>query len=79
MGNTAGLPFVIDGNALNSTTSLDFETHSSWNITVRTGDSGDPQLSVVKTLQISVNGKLSHATVVDNFKFGLLELTVLGW
>lgn len=57
MGDTAGLPFVIDGNALNSTLSLNYETQSSWNITVQSLDSGDPQLSVVTDFQISVVGK----------------------
>lgn len=57
MGDTAGLPFVIDGNALNSTSSLNYETQSSWNITVQSLDSGDPQLSVVTDFQISVVGK----------------------
>ncbi|KAJ7380321.1 hypothetical protein OS493_011043 [Desmophyllum pertusum] len=46
MGNTAGLPFTIDGNALNSTSRLNYEAHSSWNIAVQSLDSGDPQLSV---------------------------------
>lgn len=58
MGNTAGLPFIIDGNALNSTRSLNYEAQSSWNITVWSMDSGDPPLSFVKTFQISVVGKL---------------------
>ena len=69
MGNTAGLPFVIDGDALNSTRSLDFEAHSSWNITVRTVDSGDPVLSLIKTFQISVVGKLKLAVMLDYFCF----------
>lgn len=57
MGNTTGLPFVIDGEALNSTSSLNYEAQSSWNITVQSLDSGDPQLSVVTDFQISVVGK----------------------
>ena len=57
MGNTAGLPFVIDGDVLNSTSSLNYEAHSSWNITVQSVDSGDPQLSAVTDFQISVIGK----------------------
>ena len=57
MGNTTGLPFVIDGDALNSTSSLNYEAQSSWNITVQSLDSGDPQLSVVTDFQISVVGK----------------------
>lgn len=57
MGNTAGLPFVIDGDALNSTSYLNFEARSSWNITVQSLDSGDPQLSVVTGFQISVKGE----------------------
>lgn len=64
MGNTAGLPLVIDGNALNSTSSLDYEAHSSWNITVQSVDSGDPPLSVVKDFHISVIGK-SHVPVKE--------------
>ena len=58
MGNTAGLPFIIDVSALNSTQSLNYEAQSFWNITVRSMDSGNPQLSFVKTFQISVAGKL---------------------
>ena len=69
MGNTAGLPFIIDGDALNSTRSLDFEAQSSWNITVRTVDSGDPALSLIKTFQISVVGKLKLAVIHDYFCF----------
>ena len=65
MGDTAGLPFVIDGDALNSTSSLNYEAHSSWNITVQSLDSGDPQLSVVMDFQISVVGKCH---VCGNFK-----------
>ena len=69
MRNTAGLPFIIDGGALNSTRSLDFEAHSSWNITVRSVDSGDPALSLIKTFQISVVGKLKVAVILDYFCF----------
>lgn len=57
VGNTAGLPFVIDGDALNSTSFLNFEARSSWNITVQSLDSGDPQLSAVTGFQISVKGE----------------------
>ena len=67
MGNTAGLPFIIDGDALNSTRSLDFEAQSSWNITVRTVDSGYPALSLVKTFQISVVGKLRQLVCLTTF------------
>ena len=67
MGNTAGLPFIIDGDALNSTRSLDFEAQSSWNITIRSVDSGDPALSLIKTFQISVVGKLKLAVMLDYF------------
>ena len=67
MGNTAGLPFLIDGDAFNSTTSLDFEAQSSWNITVRSTDSGSPALSLINTFQISVVGKLKDAIVPDCF------------
>jgi len=74
MGNTAGLPFVIDGNALNSTRSLNYEAQSSWGITVRSTDSGDPQLSLVKNFQISVDGKLNQSN--DRDLFALLELIV---
>lgn len=74
MGNTAGLPFVIDGNALNSTRSLNYEPQSSWGITVRSTDSGDPQLSFVKNFRISVDGKLNQSN--DRDLFALLELIV---
>ena len=57
MGDTAGFPFVIDGDALNSTRSLDYEAQRSWNITVQSVDSGNPQLSVVTDFLISVIGK----------------------
>lgn len=65
MGNTVGLPFTIDGNALNSTSSLNYEAHSSWNIAVQSLDSGDPQLSVVKNFQITVVGKLNRSVPAD--------------
>ena len=67
MGNTAGLPFIIDGDALNSTRSLDFEVQSSWIITVRSVDSGDPALSLIKTFQISVVGKLKFELCLTTF------------
>ena len=57
MGDTAGLPFVIDGDALNSTRSLDYEAQRFWNMTVQSVDSGNPQLSVVTDFLISVIGK----------------------
>ena len=69
MGNTANLPLIIDGDALNSTRSLDFEAQSSWNITVRTVDSGYPALSLIKTFQISVVGKLKLAVMLHYFCF----------
>ena len=58
MGNTTGLPFVIDGAALNSTRSLDFEAQRSWNITVQSVDNGNPQLSLLTIFLISVIGTL---------------------
>ena len=67
MGKTAGLPFIIDGDALNSTRSLDFEAQSSWNITIRSVDSGDPALSLIKTFQISVVGKLKFELCLTTF------------
>ena len=56
LGDTAGIPFVIDGDALNSTRSLDYETQSSWNVTVQSRDNGNPAMSIVKTFQILVTG-----------------------
>ena len=67
MGNTAGLPFLIDDDELNSTRSLDFEVQSSLNVTVRSTDSGSPALSLINTLQISIVGKLKVAVVLDYF------------
>ena len=67
MGNTAGLPFVIDGDALNSTSSLNYEAQSSWNITVQSLDSGDPQLGIVTDLKISVVGK-QQVLLVDTLQ-----------
>ena len=67
MGNTADLPFIIDGGALNSTRSLDFEAQSSWNIMIRSVDSGDPALSLIKTFQISVVGKLKLELCLTTF------------
>ena len=58
MGNTAGLPFLIDDDELNSTRSLDFEVQSSWNVTVRSTDGGSPALSLINTFQISIVDKL---------------------
>lgn len=67
MGNTAGLPFLIDDDELNSMRSLDFEVQSSWNVTVRSTDSGSPALSLINTFQISIVGKLKVAVVLDHF------------
>ena len=67
MGNTAGLPFLIDDDELNSTRSLDFEVQSSLNVTVRSTDSGSPALSLINTFQISIVGKLRVAVVLDYF------------
>ena len=67
MGNTAGLPFLIDDDELNSMRSLDFEVQSSWNVTVRSTDSGSPALSLINTFQISIVGKLKVAVVLDYF------------
>ena len=67
MGNTAGLPFLIDGDALNSTRSLDFEVLSSWNITVRSTDSSSPALSLINIFQISIVGQLKDAVLLDCF------------
>ena len=68
MGNTTGLPFLIDDDELNSTRSLDFEVQSSWNVTVRSTDSSSPALSLINTtFQISVVGKLKDAVVLDCF------------
>ena len=67
MGNTAGLPFLIDDDELNSTRSLNFEDQSSWNVTVRSTDSGSPALSLINTFQISIVGKLKVAVVLDYF------------
>ena len=67
MGNTAGLPFLIDDDELNSTRSLDFEVQSSWNVTVRPTDSSSPSLSLINTFQISIVGKLKDAVVLDCF------------
>ena len=67
MGNTAGLPFLIDDDELNSTRSLDFEVQSSLNVTVRSTDSGSPALSLINTFQISIVGKLKVAVVLDYF------------
>ena len=65
--NTAGLPFLIDDDELNSTRGLDFEVQSSLNVTVRSTDSGSPALSLINTLQISIVGKLKVAVVLDYF------------
>ena len=67
MGSTAGLPFLIDDDELNSTRSLDFEVQSSLNVTVRSTDSGSPALSLINTFQISIVGKLRVAVVLDYF------------
>ena len=67
MGSTAGLPFLIDDDELNSTRSLNFEDQSSWNVTVRSTDSGSPALSLINTFQISIVGKLKVAVVLDYF------------
>ena len=67
MGNTVGLPFLIDDDELNSMRSLDFEVQSSWNVTVRSTDSGSPALSLINTFQISIVGKLKVAVVLDYF------------
>ena len=67
MGNTAGLPFLIDDDELNSMRSLDFEVQSSWNVTVRSTDSGSPALSLINTFQISIVGKLKVPVVLDYF------------
>ena len=67
MGNTTGLPFLIDDDELNSTRSFDFEVQSSWNVTVRSTDSSSPALSLINTFQISVVGKLKDAVVLDCF------------
>ena len=67
MGNTAGLPFLIDDDELNSMRSVDFEVQSSWNVTVRSTDSGSPALSLINTFQISIVGKLKVAVVLDHF------------
>ena len=65
--NTAGLPFLIDDDELNSMRSLDFEVQSSWNVTVRSTDSGSPALSLINTFPISIVGKLKVAVVLDYF------------
>ena len=67
MGNTAGLPFLIDDDELNSMRRLDFEVQSSLNVTVRSTDSGSPALSLINTFQISIVGKLRVAVVLDYF------------
>ena len=67
MGNTDGLPFLIDDDELNSMRRLDFEVQSSLNVTVRSTDSGSPALSLINTLQISIVGKLKVAVVLDYF------------
>ena len=67
MGNTAGLPFLIDDDELNSMRSLDFEVQSSLNVTVRSTDSGSPALSLINTFQIAIVGKLKVAVVLDYF------------
>ena len=67
MGNTVGLPFLIDDDELNSMRSLDFEVQSSLNVTVRSTDSGSPALSLINTFQISIVGKLKVAVVLDHF------------
>ena len=65
--NTAGLPFLIDDDELNSTRGLDFEVQSSLNVTVRSTDSGSPALSLINTFQISIVGTLRVAVVLDYF------------
>ena len=65
--NTAGLPFLIDDDELNSMRSLDFEVQSSLNVTVRSTDSGSPALSLINTFQISIVGKLKVVVVLDHF------------
>ena len=65
--NTAGLPFLIDDDELNSMRSFDFEVQSSLNVTVRSTDSGSPALSLINTFQISIVGKLKVAVVLDYF------------
>ncbi|XP_048583508.1 protocadherin Fat 4 isoform X2 [Nematostella vectensis] len=54
MGDTAGIPFVIDGAALNSTRPLNYERKAFWVFTIRSTDSGTPPLSVTKTFNITV-------------------------
>ena len=55
--NASRLPFVIEGNAVNTTRSLDYETERSWYVTVKSLDSGNPSLALVKTFQIIVEGR----------------------
>ena len=69
MGDKVRLPFLIDGDALNTTRRLDFEAQSSWNITIKSTDSGSPALSLIKTFQISVVGKPLEGTVLKYIVF----------
>jgi hypothetical protein len=60
LGNTAGLPFILDGSALNTTRSLNYETQSSWSLTIQSTDNGKPSKNVTNTFTISVMGKLCY-------------------
>lgn len=46
-----GFPFVIHGNELKTTRSLNYEAQQSWQVTVRTTDSGG--LSISETFQVA--------------------------
>jgi mRNA-degrading endonuclease HigB of HigAB toxin-antitoxin module len=71
-GDTDNGSFNIQGNRLRATTSLDFETKSSYSIRVRAEDQGG--LTVDKTLTVSVtnvneaptNLALSNSTIPEN-------------
>jgi hypothetical protein len=48
-----GFPFIIDGNQLKTTRSLNYEAQQSWQVTVQTTDSGG--LFISETFQVNVS------------------------
>ena len=49
-------PFSISGSNLSTARQLDHETRSSWNLTLRSTDTGDPSLAVERSFVINVQG-----------------------
>ena len=61
-----GFPFVIDGNELKTTRSLNYEVQQSWQVTVRTTDSGG--LFISETFQVT----FSMSSLVSPLLFDLI-------